>query len=80
MNVLWFSLRIDSHYPSQAFNQSWINRMACDVNKIIVVTLYEGKHQLRDNVRIHSLGKEKGYSKVRQFFTFYKIIWFADFR
>jgi len=74
MNVLWFSLRIDLNYPSQAFNQAWINEMAGNVSKIIVVTLYEGEYQLVDNVKVYSIGKEKGYSKIRQFFTFYKIL------
>ncbi len=74
MIVLWFSLRVDLKYSTQAFNQFWINEMAKKVKKIIVLTMYEGDYKLEDNVNVYSVGKEKGYSKLRRFFIFYKLL------
>ncbi|MCK4943297.1 MAG: glycosyltransferase family 4 protein [Candidatus Aminicenantes bacterium] len=74
MIVLWFSLRVDLKYSTQAFNQFWINEMAKKVKKIIVLTMYEGDYKLEANVKVYSVGKEKGYSKLRRFFIFYKLL------
>jgi glycosyltransferase involved in cell wall biosynthesis len=57
------------------FMHTWVKEFAKHFEKITVVCLKEGKHNLPKNVQVFSLGKEKGTSKVTQLLRFYKYIW-----
>lgn len=73
MNVLLLSPATDPLDPSQGFAVRWITALAKRVARIHVIAMRTGPHlQLPDNVRVYSVGKEKGYSEPRRLTEFYK--------
>jgi len=74
VNILWFNLKIDEEDQVLSFALDWINKLSLRVNKIIVITLEKGEYTLNDNVIVYSIGKEKGYSKLRRVIVFYKLL------
>ncbi len=74
VKLLWFNLRVDRNRPSLAFAIDWLNAVAEQVDQIDVITMYVGEFQVRENVRIYSVGKEKGYSEPRRAIEFYRIL------
>jgi len=51
-----------------------VEEFAKRVEEVAVVAQYVGQCDLPNNVKVFSLGKEKGYSKLRQLFNFYKLL------
>ncbi|MDB5266105.1 MAG: hypothetical protein JWM39_818 [Parcubacteria group bacterium] len=51
---------VDTEDPVLGFFHEWIARLALRFESIAVICLKEGVHQLPGNVRVYSLGKEKG--------------------
>ena len=74
MNILWFNLKIDENNQALSFALDWINTMSLKVDKIFVITMEKQKYNLNNNVIVFSLGKELGYSRLRRFFVFYKLL------
>ncbi|HEY0010300.1 MAG TPA: glycosyltransferase [Candidatus Paceibacterota bacterium] len=60
MRLLLITQVIDKHDPGLGFFCEWISELAPRFESIEAVCLYEGEHDLPVNVRVHSLGKEKG--------------------
>jgi glycosyltransferase involved in cell wall biosynthesis len=52
-----------------------VEEFAKHVERIEVICLKEGKHVLPANVRVHSIGKEKGVSRMKYVLNFYRYIW-----
>ncbi len=52
----------------------WIKRISKKVKEVHVITIYLGKHELPENVKLYSLGKEKGLSKVFLIFNLFKYL------
>ncbi len=75
MRLLWFNLRVDRNRQGLAFAIDWLNAVAEQVERIDVITMQAGEYQVRDNVHIHSVGKEKGYSEPRRAIEFYRLLW-----
>jgi glycosyltransferase involved in cell wall biosynthesis len=74
MRLLLFNLATDEDDPILGFTTRWIGALAARVDFIHVVTMRMGKIDLPDNVRVYSVGKERGYSKPRRVLEFYKIV------
>jgi glycosyltransferase involved in cell wall biosynthesis len=74
MRLLLFNLATDEDDPILGFTIRWIGALAARVDFIHVVTMRMGKVDLPDNVRVYSVGKERGYSKPRRVVEFYKIL------
>jgi len=74
MNILWLNLKVDEDNQVLSFAIDWINRMSLKVDKIIVITMEKRKYALNNNVVAYSLGKELGYSRLRRFLVFYKLL------
>lgn len=74
MKLLWFNLRTDIRRQGLAFAIDWLNTFAEHVEQIDVITMHAGDYQRRDNVRVYSVGKEKGYNELRRFVEFYRIL------
>ncbi len=72
MRVLWFNLATDLDDPILAFTNSWIREVATRVDSIHVVTMRLGRVELPENVRIYSVGKEKGFNEPRRALEFYR--------
>jgi len=74
MRLLLFNLATDADDPVLGFTTGWIAALAERVEFIHVVTMRAGRLALPGNVRVHSVGKEKGYSEPRRALEFYKIL------
>lgn len=74
MRLLLFNLATDEDDPILGFTTRWIRALAARVDFIHVITMRMGKLDLPDNVRVYSVGKERGYRKARRVFEFYRIL------
>lgn len=60
MKLLICTQAVDTRDPVLGFFVRWIEEFAKHVESIEVICLYRGDYQLPANVRVHSLGKERG--------------------
>lgn len=60
MKLLIVTQVVDTEDPVLGFFVRWIEEFSKHVERIEVICLKEGRHELPANVRVHSLGKEKG--------------------
>lgn len=74
LRLLWFNLATDADAPVQGFTTDWINALAPYCQFIDVVTMRAGRIAVAENVRVFSVGKEKGYSEARRALAFYRIL------
>ena len=75
MKLLIVTQTVDTNNPILGFFVRWIEEFAKHAERIEVVCLRKGRHTLPANVRVHSLGKEQGVSRVRYIFNFYTYLW-----
>ncbi|MBZ0300707.1 MAG: glycosyltransferase family 4 protein [Anaerolineae bacterium] len=74
LRLLWFNLATDADASVQGFATDWINALAARCAAIDVVTMRAGRLAVADNVRVFSVGKEKGYGEARRAIEFYRIL------
>lgn len=74
MKLLIITQKVDINDPILGFFHRWIIEFAKHIELLTVICLEEGKHDLPDNVRVLSLGKEKGVSKIKYIYRFYTYI------
>ena len=72
MRLLLFNLAVDEDDPVLAFACGWIRQLASHCERIDVLTMRRGRHDLPDNVRVFSAGLERGWSKPRRVAEFYR--------
>lgn len=72
MRLLLFNLATDLDDPMLGFTTDWISALAERVEFIHVITMRAGHVEVPDNVRVYSIGKEKGYSEPRRAVEFYR--------
>jgi glycosyltransferase involved in cell wall biosynthesis len=72
VRVLLFNLATDADDPILGFTTHWIRALSKQVEFIHVVTMRAGRVELPANVRVYSVGKEKGYSEPRRALEFYR--------
>lgn len=75
MKLLVITQKVDKDDDILGFFHHWLEKLAPKFNLLNVICLQLGKHSLPSNVRICSLGKEAGPSKIKYIFQFYKYIW-----
>jgi glycosyltransferase involved in cell wall biosynthesis len=75
VNLLLFNLTVDEKHVTLAFGLRWIEELACRFDHVDVVTMHKGQYHLPANVKVWSVGRERGYSELRRFFRFYFIVW-----
>ncbi len=80
MKLLILTQKVDKLDPILGFFHRWIEEFAAQAEKVTVITLNEGIHQLPANVTVLSLGKSKdqhvGFKdRIKFVFTFYGYIW-----
>ena len=56
------------------FSVNWFRHLAGKFDFVTILCLEKGEFNLPDNVRVISLGKDRRYSKIRQLFTFYLLL------
>jgi glycosyltransferase involved in cell wall biosynthesis len=74
MRLLLFNLATDADDPILGFATRWISALAEYMESIDVITMRSGKVEVPKNVRVYSVGKEKGYSEPRRASEFYRIL------
>ncbi|MEW6172000.1 MAG: glycosyltransferase family 4 protein [Bacillota bacterium] len=72
MRLLLFNLATDVDDPILGFTTRWIDALAKRVESIDVITMRAGRIEVPDNVKVYSVGKEKGYSEPRRVLEFYR--------
>ena len=70
--LLLFNLVTDAEHPILGFTTYWIRELAGRVSSIDVITMRTGVIDVPANVRVHSVGKERGYSEPRRAWEFYR--------
>lgn len=77
MRLLLFNLATDANDPILGFSTRWISALAKRVEFIHVITMRAGRFEVPGNVRVESVGKEKGYSEARRLVEFYRLLFRA---
>lgn len=75
MRLLVFTQAVDRDDPILGFFHHWLEEFAPRYESLNVICLKEGRHSLPNNVRVYSLGKEKGRSRLKYLFRFYQYLW-----
>ncbi len=74
MKLIIISQKVDLNDDNLSFFHLWLEKLSKKLEKVYVIGLAVGEYNLPDNVIVYSLGKEKGHSKLKQFFTLQKIL------
>jgi glycosyltransferase involved in cell wall biosynthesis len=75
MKLLIITQKINKADPILGFFHGWIREFSKHFDSIVGICLEKGEYDLPSNVRVLSLGKEGGQSKVKYLLNFYKFIW-----
>lgn len=75
MKLLILTQKVDKNDPILGFFHGWILEFAQKIDSVIVICLEKGEYDLPSNVKVLSLGKENGRSRLKYIFNFYKYIW-----
>lgn len=75
MKLLIFTQSVDLNDTTLGFFHGWIEELSNHVEEITVICLWKGNYKLPKNVRIYTLGKETGRSRIKYISRFYKYIW-----
>jgi glycosyltransferase involved in cell wall biosynthesis len=74
MKLLILTQAIDKDDANLGFFHRWVEEFALHCEFVTVICLREGSHSLPDNVRLYSLGKEEGTSRLTRIRRFYRYI------
>ena len=75
MRLLIITQKVDINDDILGFFHRWVLEFAKHCEKLTVICLEKGEYDLPENVKVLSLGKESGKSKIKYIFNFYKYIW-----
>lgn len=75
MKLLIITQKVNKNDPILGFFHAWIKEFSKNVENLTVICLEKGEYDLPENVKVLSLGKEKGTGKIGKLFRFYKYIW-----
>ena len=71
--LMVLNMMTDADDPILGFTTAWINALAERCAQVDVITMIAGRLAVAGNVRVFSLGKERGYSEPRRAVEFYRI-------
>ena len=75
MRLLVITQKVDVNDQVLGFMIGWLEALAKQAKSLEVICLEKGDYKLPDNVRVYSLGKEKGQSRLKYLFNFYRFLW-----
>lgn len=75
MNLLIVTQKVDINDSDLGFFHRWLEEFARHFGIVTVICLQKGEYNLPDNVKVLSLGKESGQSKLKYLWLFYRYIW-----
>src|SRR5689334_3750137 len=73
--LLVITQKVDEADDLLGFFVSWLREFSAHFDRIDVITLGAGSYDLPANVHVHSLGKEQGATKLRQWFRCLRMLW-----
>ena len=74
MRLLILTQKIDENDDVLGFMHGWVKEFARQAERVTVICLYKGEYHLPKNVQVFSLGKERGESRLKYIWNFYKYI------
>jgi len=74
MKILILTQKVDANDDVLGFFHGWIEKFSEKFESVNVICLQKGSYSFSDNVRVFSLGKEEGQSKIKYLYRFYKYI------
>jgi glycosyltransferase involved in cell wall biosynthesis len=74
LNLLIITQKVDFNDDLLGFFHGWIKEFAKYCKSVIVISLQKGEYDLPQNVKVLSLGKERGRSRLKYLSNFYKYI------
>ncbi len=75
VKLLIVTQKVDRQDPILGFFHGWIQEFARQCSQVIVFGQSVKEHSLPQNVTVFSLGKEKGFSRIRQIFRYHRLLW-----
>jgi len=75
MKLLILTQKVDQNDDVLGFFHGWIAEFAKHAEQVTVIALGVGEYHLPNNVRVFSLGKERGVSPFEYILNFYRLIW-----
>ena len=75
LRLLLFNLAVDADDAALGFVVEWVRMLAERCESVDVITMRAGDYDLPENVRVFSVGKERGYGEARRALEFYRILW-----
>src|SRR5680860_553091 len=75
MKLLILTQKIDIEDDVLGFFHDWVKEFSKHCDGMVVVALGVGRYALPENVKVLSLGKEVGISRIKYIRNFYKYIW-----
>ncbi len=75
MRLLILTQKIDKRDDVLGFMHGWIAEFAKQCESVTAICLELGSYDLPANVKVISLGKEEGRSRLKYILNFYKYIW-----
>ena len=72
--LLVFNLATDADDPILGFTTGWLNRLARAYAHVDVITMRMGRLEVAPNVRVYSVGKERGAGDAQRALTFYSTL------
>ncbi len=74
MKLLIITQVIDKNDPVLGFFCEWVKEFSKECEKVTVICLKKGEHDLPANIQVLSLGKEEGVSKIKYLWRFFNYI------
>ncbi|MFH0770272.1 MAG: glycosyltransferase [Candidatus Peregrinibacteria bacterium] len=75
MRLLIITQKADQSDPILGFFHRWIEEFAAKCDSVTVIAQKTGEFHFESNVKVFSLGKEDGRSKIRQVLRFWMLMW-----
>jgi glycosyltransferase involved in cell wall biosynthesis len=75
MRILIVTQSVDINNPILGFFHAWVLEFSKHFESVTIICLEKGEYDLPENVKVLSLGKEKGKSKISYLLNFCKYIW-----
>ena len=75
MRLIIITQKVDKADPILGFFHEWIKEFSKNCESVMVICLEKGIVELPENIKVFSLGKESGASKLEYVLNFYKLIW-----
>ena len=73
-NLLIITQKVDKNDSVLGFFHGWLEEFSKNYDSVTVIALEVYNHKLPSNVRVFSLGKETGKSRLKYLYRFYKYI------